>query len=76
MYFNSLQPYVVILATAWHVVEALECRVIVIIALECFSRYISLLLAPSGLECVLACQRKFSLHYAAIYKSIFELHEP
>ena len=46
----------------------------------CRSSYIPpciLLLVPlSGLECVLACQGKFSLHYAAIYEQIFELHQP
>ena len=39
----------------------------------CFSLCISLLVAPSGLECILACQGKVSLHYAAIYELIFEL---
>ena len=37
---------------------------------------ISLLVAPSGLKCVLACQGKFSLHYTAIYEPIFEFHQP
>ena len=37
---------------------------------------VSLLVAPSGFECVLACQGNLSLHYAAIYEPIFDLQEP
>ena len=36
---------------------------------------IFLCIASSGLDCVLGCRGKFSLHYAAIYETIFE-HQP
>ena len=53
--------------------KQLNVTMIATIALD---HSISLPVAPSGLECVLACQGNLSLHYAAIYELIFELHEP
>ena len=43
------------------------------IAIARFSRYISLYVAPNGLECVWHVK---ALHYAAIYEQIFELQQP
>ena len=70
-FFQLLHLYVLILATAWHIVEAVEdcqdgdnwsCMFLSM----CIA--LSLLVAPSGLENFLECQGKVSLHYAAIYE--------
>ena len=56
--------------------EVVKVAVITTTALACCSQYTSHYIASSGLECALACQGNLSLHYAAIYEPIFELHQP
>ena len=78
-FINPMRPYVAILATAWHLQKrynvTLSRQLVLNVSLD-IHRSISLLVAPSGLECVLACYGNLCLHYAAICEPIFELHEP
>ena len=73
---NPLRLYIAILVQCGALQKQSKVAMMATIALAFFSRYKSLCIASSGLEYVLECQGKFSLHYAATYELIFELHQP